>query len=103
MARTEIFDGDGETTVAIDLDPREIVRTPIDVVVNRHLERIVRACREIGARPIAGTTPVVLSEREMRRTQPDAVIARPGRVWVAVRVRRDSGEDRIEVRDLSPD
>ncbi len=103
MARTEIYDGDGETTIAIDLSPDEVRRTPPDVLVHRHLERIVRACREIGARPIAGQSPLLLSERELRRTQPDAVLARPGRVWLAVPVRRDRGESRVEIRDLSHD
>lgn len=101
MARTEIYNTDGETTVAIDLHPDEVRRTDPAHLVARHLDRIVRACRQIGARPVAGETPVVLSEREMRAVIPDAVLARPGRVWIAVPVRSDGGETRVEVRDLT--
>lgn len=103
MTRTEIFAPDGTTTVAIDLHPETVRRVPVEALVHVHIERIVRACREIGARPIAGASPQVLSEREMRTVIPDAVLARPGRVWLAVPVRRDDGEDRIEVRDLTPE
>lgn len=103
MPRTEIFAPDGTTTVAIDLDPIEVRYTAPDVLVQRHLPRLVTACRKIGARPIAGTSPAVLSEREMRAVIPDAVLARPGRVWLAVTVARDRGESRVEVYDLDPE
>lgn len=103
MPRTEIFAPDGTTTVAIDLDPAEVYRTPVETLVSRHIGRIVRACREISARPIAGQSPQVLSERELRTVIPDAVLARPGRVWLAVPVVRDNGEDVTTVYDLDPE
>lgn len=103
MPQQRIFDDAGETTVAIPFRPELVRRLSPEGIVRACMKAIVDSCRQIGARPIAGRSPDVLSEAEMRAVDPGAVLWRPGMVWIAIPVRRDAGESTVEARDLSPD
>lgn len=100
---TRIFADDGTGTVAVPIKPEHVKLLPIEALVDRHMPALIRTCREIGARPIAGQEPQVLSEREMAQVDDGAVRWRPGMVWLAVPVIRDDGESLTVERDLSPD
>lgn len=103
---TRIWDDDGTSTIAVPINPDHVRILSVESLVARYLPDLVSTARAIDAVPVAGQSPQVLSEAEMRRVDPGAVRWRPGHTWLAVVVKRADGpmgDADITVYDLDPE